>query len=161
MFVPAKRANVGFFAFVFSWVRPLTYPFPIAKVKPEGAQPQMKPTFRYHHLGIPTRKKVSGLIEVRRLKIHVTDHESNPFGIQWMLYGKNCKVPDLVRKTPHAAFEVNDLKAALKGKKIIIKPNSPSPGVLVAFIEVAGAPIELLQFTAKRTTPPKKSARRV
>ncbi len=70
----------------------------------------MKPTFRYHHLGIPTRKKVSGMIEVRRLNIHATDHQSNPFGIQWMLYGKKCKVPNLVRKLPHAAFEVDDLK---------------------------------------------------
>ena len=118
----------------------------------------MKPTFRYHHLGIPTRKKVSGMIEVRRLNIHATDHQSNPFGIQWMLYGKKCKVPNLVRKLPHAAFEVDDLKKALKGKKVIIKPNSPSPGVLVAFIEVAGAPIELLQFTRKQTNPQKKSA---
>src|SRR5580704_12686835 len=110
----------------------------------------MKPIFRYHHLGIPARKKVSGMIEIRRLKIHATDHESNPFGIQWMLYGKNCKVPKLVREIPHAAFEVADLQTALKGRKVIIKPNSPSPGVLVAFIEEAGAPIELLQFTNKR-----------
>lgn len=113
----------------------------------------MKPIFRYHHLGIPARKKVSGMVEIRRLKIHATDHESNPFGIQWMLYGKGCKLPDLVRTMPHAAFEVADLKAALKGRKVIIKPNSPSPGVLVAFIEEAGAPIELLQFTNKRAAP--------
>jgi hypothetical protein len=110
----------------------------------------MKPIFRYHHLGIPVRRKVSGMVEVRRLKIHATDHESNPFGIQWMLYGKDCKVPDLVRTMPHAAFEVDDLKAALKGRKVIIEQNSPSPGVLVAFIEEAGAPVELLQFTKER-----------
>jgi hypothetical protein len=110
----------------------------------------MKSIFRYHHLGIPVRKKVPGMVEVRRLKIHVTDHESNPFGIQWMLYGKECKVPDLVRTLPHVAFEVDDLKAALKGRKVIIEPNSPSPGALVAFIEEAGAPVELLQFTKKR-----------
>ncbi len=113
----------------------------------------MKPIFRYHHLGIPARKKVSGMVEIRHLKIHATDHASNPFGIQWMLYGKDCKVPNLVRKMPHAAFEVDDLKTALKGRKVIIKPNSPSPGVLVAFIEEAGAPIELLQFTNKPANP--------
>ena len=110
----------------------------------------MKPIFRYHHLGIPARKKVSGMVEIRHLKIHATDHASNPFGIQWMLYGKDCKVPNLVRNIPHAAFEVDDLKTALKGRKVMIKPNSPSPGVLVAFIEEAGAPVELLQFTNKR-----------
>jgi len=110
----------------------------------------MKAVYRYHHLGIPTRKNVPGMLEIRHLKIHATDHESNPFGIQWMIYGRDCQVPDLVRRQPHLAFEVDDLKAALKGRKVIIEPNSPSPGVLVAIIEEAGAPVELLQFTDKR-----------
>lgn len=110
----------------------------------------MKAVYRYHHLGIPTRKNVPGMLEIRHLKIHATDHESNPFGIQWMIYGRGCQVPDLVRRQPHLAFEVDDLKAALKGRKVIIEPNSPSPGVLVAIIEEAGAPVELLQFTDKR-----------
>ena len=132
----------------------------MGRKKQEALVSQMKPIFRYHHLGIPARKKVSGMIEIRRLKIHATDHESNPFGIQWMLYGKGCKVPDLVRKTPHAAFEVDDLKAALKGRKVIIKPNSPSPGVLVAFIEEAGAPIELLQFTKERANKRRRTSKK-
>jgi hypothetical protein len=46
----------------------------------------------------------------------------------------------------HVAFEVDNLEEALAGKKVIIPPNSPSPSVLVAFIEEAGAPIELLQI---------------
>ncbi len=90
------------------------------------------------------------MVEIRHLRIHATDHESNPFGIRWMLYGKDCKVPNLVRRMPHAAFEVDDLKTALKERKVIIKPNSPSRGVLVAFIDEAGAPVELLQFAGKR-----------
>jgi hypothetical protein len=47
---------------------------------------------------------------------------------------------------PHVAFEVEDLTAALEGQHVIIKPNSPSRGVLVAFIEVSGAPVELMQI---------------
>ena len=47
---------------------------------------------------------------------------------------------------PHVAFEVEDLLAALGDHKVIIEPNSPSKGVLVAFIEVNGAPVELLQI---------------
>lgn len=116
--------------------------------KPGGGP--LNANYRYHHLGIPTRKNVPGMMEIRHLKIHATDHESNPFGIQWMMYGKDCPVPDLVRRLPHLAFEVDDLEAALNGKKVIIEPNSPSPGVLVAFIEEAAAPVELLQFTDKR-----------
>jgi hypothetical protein len=47
---------------------------------------------------------------------------------------------------PHVAFEVDDLAAALAGQKVIIEPNSPSRGVLVAFVEVNGAPVELMQI---------------
>jgi hypothetical protein len=36
--------------------------------------------------------------------------------------------------------------AALKDQHVIIEPNSPSRGVLVAFIEVSGAPVELMQI---------------
>jgi hypothetical protein len=35
---------------------------------------------------------------------------------------------------------------ALEGRHVIIEPNSPSRGVLVAFIEVSGAPVELMQI---------------
>jgi hypothetical protein len=63
-----------------------------------------------------------------------------------MKYESECRIPELVRKVAHVAFEVENLQEALRGKKIIIDPNSPSPGVVVAFIEEAGAPIEFLQF---------------
>jgi hypothetical protein len=48
--------------------------------------------------------------------------------------------------TTHLAFAVDDLDAALEGKEILIPPNSPSPGVRVAFILDDGAPIELLEL---------------
>jgi hypothetical protein len=55
-------------------------------------------------------------------------------------------VSDAGQSVPHVAFEVDDLAAAIKGKNVIILPNSPSPGVVVAFIEDNGAPIEFLQI---------------
>ncbi len=106
----------------------------------------MSTTYRYHHVGIPTASPLEGMTRIEHLRISCTDHESNPFGIQWMCYDDECPLPRLVREVAHVAFEVDDLEAALAGKKIIIPPNSPSPGVRVAFIEEAGAPVELLQF---------------
>ena len=108
----------------------------------------MSVTYRYHHVGIPTARPIAGMIHLDHLRIACTDHGSNPVGIQWMCYDAECPVPPLVREVAHVAFEVDDLELALVGKKVIIPPNSPSPGVLVAFIEEAGAPIELLQFLA-------------
>ncbi|MGA7850122.1 MAG: hypothetical protein WCA13_13525, partial [Terriglobales bacterium] len=58
-------------------------------------------------------------------------------------------VPELVRTVPHVAFEVDDLSAEIAGKEILIAPNSPSPGVTVAFIVENGAPVEFLQFEKK------------
>jgi hypothetical protein len=54
--------------------------------------------------------------------------------------------PDLIKTVAHVAFEVDDLEQALRGQEVIIPPNSPSAGVRVAFIKVAGAPVELLQI---------------
>jgi len=109
----------------------------------------MSVTYRYHHVGIPTTSAVEGMTRLEHLRIACTDHESNPFGIQWMCYDADCAVPPLVRHVAHVAFEVDDLEEALIGKKVIIPPNSPSPRVLVAFIEDAGAPVELLQFVGE------------
>jgi hypothetical protein len=97
-------------------------------------------------VGIPTASLIEGMTRLEHLRISCTDHESNPFGIQWMCYDTECPLPPLVREVAHVAFEVDDLTQALLGKKVLIPPNSPSPGVLVAFIEEAGAPVELLQF---------------
>jgi hypothetical protein len=47
------------------------------------------------------------------------------------------------------AFEVDDLEGALEGREVLIQPNSPSEGVVVAFIVEAGAPVELLQFAGR------------
>jgi hypothetical protein len=105
-----------------------------------------KPGYRYHHLGIPTVSPREGEIHLPDLKIYCTDETSNEFGIQWMRYEKDCRLPELVKTVAHVAFEVDDLELALAGKKVIIPPNSPSPGVVVAFIEVDGAPVELLQY---------------
>ena len=76
----------------------------------------------------------------------MSDHANNPFGIQWQRYWDNAPYPELVKTVAHVAFEVEKLAWALEGHKVIIPPNSPSPGVIVAFIEVNGAPVELLQI---------------
>ena len=101
---------------------------------------------KYHHLGIPTKIPQPEETYLEELKLFCTDHESNPFGIQWMRYEADCPLPELVKTTPHVAFEVQDMESALQGREILIKPNSPSEGVLVAFVICDGAPVEFLQY---------------
>jgi hypothetical protein len=101
---------------------------------------------KFDHIGIPTSERFAGEIPLPHLKITVSDHQNNPFGIQWQRYWDDAPYPDLVQTVPHVAFEVDDLEAALDDQNVIIQPNSPSAGVIVAFIEVNGAPVELMQI---------------
>lgn len=105
--------------------------------------------FRYHHVGIPTTTPVAGEHYLAEFKVFHRGFENSEFGVEWMRYEEDARVPELVKKVPHVAFEVNDIRDAIRGRKVIVEPNSPSGGVIVAFIEEDGAPIEFLQFTEK------------
>ncbi len=112
---------------------------------------------KYHHVGIPTTTPRPGEVYLEKYRVFCTDHEDNPFGIQWMRYEPECTLPDIVKNVPHIAFEVDDLASAIAGYEVLIAPNSPSEGVMVAFVLVDGAPVEFLEFT---TTAPQGSESR-
>jgi hypothetical protein len=105
---------------------------------------------KFNHLGIPTKNEFEGEIDLPHLKMTVSDHENNPYGIQWQRYWDNAPYPELVKTVPHVAFVVEDLHKEIEGKNVIIQPNSPSEGLIVAFIEVNGAPVELMEYESKR-----------
>ena len=83
---------------------------------------------RYHHLGIPTTHPQPGETYLAAYKTFCTDHERNPFGIQWMRYEPDCPLPELVRTVPHVAFEVDDLAAALVGPRDPDRAEQPVGG---------------------------------
>ena len=103
----------------------------------------------YHHLGIPTQVKRENEYYLERFKMYVSGFESSAYGVEWMRFEPGSPLPELVRTVPHVAFRVDDLEAELKGKTILIEPNSPSRGVTVAFIVDDGAPVELMQLQAE------------
>lgn len=105
---------------------------------------------KFNHIGIPTTTSFDGEIDLPHLQMVVSDHNNNPQGIQWMRFYENANYPELVKKVAHVAFEVDNLAEELKGKKVIIQPNSPSDGLIVAFIEVNGAPVELMQYKKEK-----------
>jgi len=106
---------------------------------------------KYHHLGIPTDIVRPGETYHAAYKAYSQGFEESPYGVEWMRYEPGCPLPDLVKTVPHIAFEVDDLEAELAGQEVLIRPNSPSPGVTVAFIVHNGAPVEFLQFDKKRS----------
>jgi hypothetical protein len=108
--------------------------------------------FKYHHIGIPTTKPIEGEQYLEDYKVYHCGFENSEFGIEWMRYEKDCTLPGIVKTLPHIAFEVEDIYEALEGRKVIIQPNSPSEGNIVAFIEENGAPVEFIQV-AKKNNP--------
>lgn len=101
---------------------------------------------KYHHMGIPTKNQLENERHLADLKIYVSGFGKNPYGIEWVRYESDAPYPDIVKKIPHIAFEVDSVEDAIRGKTVIIPPNSPSKGVIVAFIEDNGAPIEFIQI---------------
>jgi hypothetical protein len=104
-------------------------------------------SMQYHHVGIPTSTPKPGEVYLEQFKAYCTSHEDNPFGIQWMRYDPDCPLPEIVKTLPHVGFEVDDLARALEGHEVLIEPNSPADGVLVAFVLCNGAPVEFLEFS--------------
>jgi hypothetical protein len=106
--------------------------------------------WRYHHLGIPTKIPHPGEKHLPAFGLFVSGFETSASGIEWMRYEEGSPVSELIRTVPHIAFVVENLEAALEGKKILTGINSPSEGVRVAMIVENGAPVELMEFRGRR-----------
>lgn len=70
--------------------------------------------------------------------------------MEWMRFEPDCPLPEIIQRLPHVAFEVDNLDLELKKHnfKMLTPPNPPSEGVRVAMVEIDGAPVELMEFTA-------------
>jgi hypothetical protein len=102
--------------------------------------------WRYHHMGIPTDQPRPGERYLEHLKVYVSGFETSPYGIEWMRFEPDCPISELIRTTPHIAFDVDNLDAEIKGKELLGPVSEPSKGVRVAMIIDNGAPVELLEF---------------
>lgn len=62
-------------------------------------------------------------------------------------FEKDAPFPEIIKKYPHIAFLVPDLKKAIKGRDVVWGPIESKPGMYVAMIKdpATGMPVELLQ----------------
>jgi len=104
--------------------------------------------WKYHHVGIPTKKSIPGERYILHLKMYVSGFETSPFGIEWMRFEKDSPISDLVKTVPHVAFEVENIDEVLNeySFELISAPGIPSEGVRAAMIIHNGAPVELIEF---------------
>lgn len=101
----------------------------------------------FHHIGFPTTQKHEGETYLEDGKMYITDAAANPHAIEWLRYEPESPMPDILKKTAHVAYVVDDLDEALVGKTILLEPFAPMEGLRVAFILDEGAPIEYMQMS--------------
>ncbi len=105
----------------------------------------MMEKLKYHHLGIPTNEIKENEVYLEKFKMFVSGYDESDYKIEWMRILPESELPEIVKRIPHIAFEVENLDKSIIGKNLIIEPNYPSPEYRVAFIEENGAPIEFLE----------------
>ena len=107
---------------------------------------------KYLHFGVPTTEEKNWAGYLADMKVHFTDPEADPYGIEWLKFAADSPMHEMVRTQAHVAFAVDDLDAALVGKKVIAPPYSiPEAGLRFAFIDNGGAVIELTEVKPVKT----------
>ena len=78
-------------------------------------------------------------------KVYVTAPEQHPYRVEFLRFELDSPLPEEVRTTPHAAFLVDDLEAALEGEEVLIAPFDATAELRCAFIVDGPAVIELME----------------
>ena len=98
-----------------------------------------------HHFGIPTTKKHKSETYLAGARLYITDAGKSPNKIEWLRFEEGSPLPDLLKTSAHIAYKVKNIKKAMAGKAVLMKPFSPGPGLTVAFVVEEGMPIEFMQ----------------
>ncbi len=100
----------------------------------------------FHHIGIPTPTKQPDEIYLESLKLFITDATKSEHHVEWLRYEPGSPMPQLLQRTAHVAYTVENLDQAIAGRKVIVQPFAPMEGLRVAFIDDGNAPVEFLEF---------------
>ena len=101
----------------------------------------------FSHVGIPTTIQHDREQHNADGGFFVTDFNDTPTRIEWLRCEDHCGLPEVIQKSTHVAFVVDDLEEALKGAEVLVPPMVVSDQLKIAFIFEDGAPVELMQYT--------------
>lgn len=104
---------------------------------------------RFDHIGLITDELKDGAF-VAATRVWVTSPRAGGFNVEWLRFEPDSPVTGLLRTAPHVAYRVDDLGAAIAGHTVLAEPFDPTGRgddfLRVAFVEVDGAVIELMQY---------------
>ena len=100
----------------------------------------------FSHVGIPTTKTHPDEKHNKGGGFYVTDFNQSSSRVEWLRCEDHCGLPDMLQKTAHVAFVVEDLEKALEGAEVLLDPMMASDELKIAFVIEDGAPVELMQY---------------
>jgi hypothetical protein len=106
--------------------------------------------YKFDHFGVPVSRKKRGMIHYPEYKVWCSDYEKDPLRIEWIYFEKGTPLHPLLRKIPHVCYLVDDIKKAVRGKKILMKPVSYQ-GYWMAFVVIDQTPVEFIQPPCSNT----------
>ena len=105
---------------------------------------------RFDHVGLITDDVKEGGTFVASTRVWVTNPRANAFNIEWLRFEPDSPITGLLRTEPHVAYRVDDLAEAIDGHVVLAEPFDPTGRgddfLRVAFIEIDGAVVELMQY---------------
>ena len=108
-------------------------------------------TKTFHHIGLPTHQPQPNEKYIADTKVWVTDPADHPYRVEFLRFEEDSPVTGPLRDMPHVAYRVDDMRAELAGKEMILEPFTPMPGLSVAFFKENGAIIEFMKFEGDAT----------
>ena len=76
----------------------------------------------------------------------MTDPDSHPYRVEFLRFESDSPMPEIVMKSPHAAYVVPSISDAMEGCDVVIEPFDATETVRVAFIRDGDALIELMEI---------------
>lgn len=77
---------------------------------------------KINHIGIPTQTPQPGESYAEGLKVWLTNFNESPNKIEFLRFEEGSWMPELIQKTAHIAYEVDNLEEELKGAKVLVEP---------------------------------------
>jgi hypothetical protein len=102
---------------------------------------------RFDHIGVITEEPQPGEVFVDATRVWVTSPRAHPFHVEYLRYEPDTTVEGPVRNTPHVAYRVDDVHAAIAGHELLLGPFEVGGGFAqVAFVLIDNAVVEFMQY---------------
>lgn len=101
---------------------------------------------KYLHVGIPVTNKKPGMTYVDEMKLWMSNPDDHDFKIEYLKFEEGTPFPEIMHKSPHVAYEVDDAEPYLReADRVIFGPVDCPDGTRMAFIIKDDAIMELIE----------------